>query len=195
MMEDIQSEGGGKRLGDSPCLTKTLLPSPIIKSILSANIRTPNSNDVIFIKVYPVVATYLQDHIIELYSLSHMAFVLESSIPVSGRIRAAERYIRPQKDPVLLKATSILANVPYCSEDPPERKERDLLFCTTDTGFLVVVGWDDGLLDAEGQTLIKPGLKAFSLIAHVKLGDNVNSLGRFIKISSEYEEYCPYLQS
>lgn len=146
-------------------------------------------------KYIPVIETYLQDHVIELYSISHMAFVLESSIPVSGRIRAAERYIRPQKDPLLLQAASVFANIPYLSDDPPEEKERDLLFCTTDTGFLVVIGWDDGLLDAESETLIKPGLRAFSSIAHVKLGDKVNSLGRFIKISSEYEEYCPYLQS
>lgn len=47
IMEDIVStESGGASL-----LTKTLVPSPIIKDIFEANLRSHNSQDVIFTKV------------------------------------------------------------------------------------------------------------------------------------------------
>ena len=52
-MEDIQFTGRGDRNDDAllPKLIKTLVPSPVIKDIFEANLRGPDSQDVIFIKV------------------------------------------------------------------------------------------------------------------------------------------------
>jgi hypothetical protein len=36
-------------------LLKTLVPSPVIKDIFEANIRSPNSQDIIFIKVLGIL--------------------------------------------------------------------------------------------------------------------------------------------
>jgi hypothetical protein len=35
----------------TPRLVKTLVPSPVVKSIFEANLRTPDSNDIILVKV------------------------------------------------------------------------------------------------------------------------------------------------
>ena len=36
-------------------LLKTIVPSPVIKDIFEANIRSPNSQDIVFIKVFIIL--------------------------------------------------------------------------------------------------------------------------------------------
>ena len=54
LMEDIQYTGRAANPDHGfPKLIKTLVPSPVIKDIFEANLRSPDSQDIIFIKVYP----------------------------------------------------------------------------------------------------------------------------------------------
>ena len=58
-MEDIQFSGQDEEPGERSLLIKTLIPSPVIKDVLEANLSAPNSKDIIFIKVFPFVASTL----------------------------------------------------------------------------------------------------------------------------------------
>jgi hypothetical protein len=51
LMEDIQYNDTTEDNGDLPVIIKTLVPSPVIKCIFEANLRAPDSQDIIFIKV------------------------------------------------------------------------------------------------------------------------------------------------
>jgi hypothetical protein len=66
----------------------------------------------------------------------------------------------------------------------PDPQESDLLFCTTDGGLMVIVGWDTGLCD--GHPISKPGLRVFKSITIGRPGKSMISLGHFVKVSSEY---------
>ena len=50
-MDDIQYGDASGESYDPPHLMKTLVPSPVIKCIFEANVRAPDSQDIVFIKV------------------------------------------------------------------------------------------------------------------------------------------------
>jgi len=173
---DIQGDDNSAGAGQEPWLTKTLVPSPIIKDIFEANMRTYESQDIIFIKVSLPASSNsanIQDHVIELYSLNSTSLVLESSLPMSSRIRCAVPYVltRPvyNLDYVLSKQSS----------KHKEPQSRDSILLVTDSTHLVVVDWDTGGARTDGGPIFKSGLRQrIALQLDYRPGGTPTSLGK-----------------
>jgi hypothetical protein len=118
--------------------------------------------------------------------LTYTSFVLESSLPIGGSIRAAVPYSRPR-----IRNQSPTDNIfsriaKPTSENVDQKAYTDLILCTVDTGELMVVEWMHGPCNETGEKWSNPGLCVTRLIRQAKPGKDTGALGRFIKVSEEY---------
>ena len=169
-------------------LLRTLVPSPVIKDIFEANIRSPTSQDIIFIKVRgpPAFCPDNQNHSIELYILTYTSFVLECSLPIRGAIRAAVAYSRP-RDGRQDHANNIFSRIAQATseEGVDQQQSTDLILCTVDTGELMVVEWINTPQIERDDLWSNPGLCVTRVIRQARPGKDTSAPGRFLKVSEE----------
>ena len=58
-MEDVQYDNANSGSENPRPLVKTLVPSPVVKAIFEADLRGPDSQDIVFVKVHYSLFSFL----------------------------------------------------------------------------------------------------------------------------------------